>query len=615
MLTEMLHRSVAANPGKTAIVHGDRRLSYGELEAAMGRCAASLRRAGVEPGDTVAVMLPNCPEFVTSFFAVARVHGVMLPLNPAYTREELRRFLTDRPPRVLVTDSAHAPACRAAGQEHLLLIADETPSGEDWVPRPAFAGRSLYLYTSGSTDSYKRVCCTQENLYFEARNFVETTGINADDTILCTIPLHHSYGLGNCLLDAAFTGATLVLEPESNAPFAARHQTALELLRTERVRFYPGVPFQFEVFATSGEDVGAAFRDVRWCVSSGDVLPKRTFDRFLARTGQPIRSLYGSTEAGSIAMDVGSAAAVRLGSLGPPLKNVTVEVRGESGQIWVRSPVLPPGGYDNRPEINETVFRDGFYDTGDIGKFDERGHLVMTGRKQSFFDVGGHKVDLGEVEEVLLAHAQVREAAAVGIEIPNVGGMIKAVVAADEVCREADVLDHCRKHLAAFKVPRLVEFREMLPRSPLGKVLRKELSDPTSWLTDVPSAREIPVMPRARQIDWLARRIQEQVATIVRCGPAAVPRDVPFQSLGFDSLRAVELQERLSRMSGVALSITTLWNYTSIDAYAAFLLDAMAGSAPPLARPAHPLDDFSDDEIAGMLAQELGVTAEPGEQR
>ncbi|HLJ19182.1 MAG TPA: phosphopantetheine-binding protein, partial [Stellaceae bacterium] len=284
-----------------------------------------------------------------------------------------------------------------------------------------------------------------------------------------------------------------------------------------------------------------------------------------------------------------------------------IEVRGESGQIWVKSPVMPPDGYDDRAAGNAETFRDGFYNTGDIGKFDARGRLVLTGRKQSFFDVGGHKVDLGEVEDVLLGIPGVREAAVVGVDMPGLGGVIKAVIAAHETCREADILDHCRRHVAAFKVPRVVEFREMLPRSPLGKILRKELSDPTPWLIDVPSAREIPRAPRRQQIDWLAERIREQVAVILGCEPTRVPRGVPFQDLGFDSLRTVELQERLSRMSGVALSVITLWNYPSIDAYAAHLLDAMAGEAPLPSQPvaADPLDSYSENEIAAMLAREL----------
>ena len=143
----------------------------------------------------------------------------------------------------MITDKAHEAACCAALDARVLIVGDAAHVVEEWTPTGEFSGGSLYLYTSGSTDSYKRICCTQQNLVFEARNFVEATGINADDTILCAIPLHHSYGLGNCLLDAAYTGATLVLEPDSVAPFAARHVKTLELLRAEQVRVFPVSPF------------------------------------------------------------------------------------------------------------------------------------------------------------------------------------------------------------------------------------------------------------------------------------------------------------------------------------------------------------------------------------
>ena len=132
------------------------------------------------------------------------------------------------------------------------------------------------------------------------------------------------------------------------------------------------------------------------------------------------------------------------------------------------------------------------------------------------------------------------------------------------------------------------------------------MTDLSEWLADVPSAREMPNMPRTRQIDWLAQRIQEQVATILRCSIAAVPLDTPLQSLGLDSLRAVELQARLSKMSGVALSITTLWNYTSIEAYAAFLIDAIEGrSGQSWGTAPDEIDSMSDEEVAAMLAREL----------
>jgi acyl transferase domain-containing protein/acyl-CoA synthetase (AMP-forming)/AMP-acid ligase II/acyl carrier protein len=589
MLSGMLRRSVAANPAKAAVVQGRRRIRYDELDRLAGQYAGLLRHRGVGEADCVAVVLPNGPEFVISIFALARLRAIVLPLGPQSAETELRRLLSDRPAKVLITDSAREPVCRNLAGGAGIVVADR----EDWTrynevpcPQDAFSGKALYLYTSGSTDSYKRLCCTQENLYFEAHNFVESTGIGPDDHILCTIPLWHSYGFGNCLLDAAYAGSTLVIEPDGEAPFAARQQAALELLQRERVRVYPGVPYQYEMLAASNEDVGNYFRDVRWCISSGDVLPRRTYDRFLARTGHPIRSLYGSTEAGSISMDTRPAGDVRFGSLGLPLRNVSVAVRGDSGEIWVKSPVIPPGGYDNRPELNDSMFRDGFYNTGDLGKIDELGHLVMTGRKQTFFDVGGHKVDLGEVEEVLRNHPLVREAAAVGIDVPPMGGWIKAVVVTPESCAESEILEHCRQHLSAFKIPRLVEFRDCLPRSPIGKVLKKELADGTAPLRTAQPMTDwraeigrISGLAREHQFERLAESVRQQIGDILRLDPGSVSRTAPFQTLGFDSLRAVELHQRLSQIAGVPLSITALWNHPTVDELANFLLAEMNHSA------------------------------------
>ena len=148
----------------------------------------------------------------------------------------------------------------------------------------------------------------------------------------------------------------------------------------------------------------------------------------------------------------------------------------------------------------------------------------------------------------------------------------------------------------------------MLPRSPIGKVLRSELVDVADWLAGVPSALELPNLPRSDQIDWLTQRVREQVATILRCSVSDVPLNASFQSVGFDSLHAIELQQRLSRMSGVALSITTLWNYSSIHAYTAFLIDAIEGRKvrTPGIMPDE-IDSMSDEEIAALLAKELAA--------
>jgi acyl-CoA synthetase (AMP-forming)/AMP-acid ligase II len=294
MLTRMLFKAVEANPARTAIVQGGRRVRYDELHALTGRCAAGLRRLGIGAGDCVAVVLPNCPEFVASLFACATLRAVMLPLNPQFTTEELLRFVADARAKVLVADSTKAglfagASALVADFESLLSLPAEP------MPSAPFSGPVLYLYTSGSTDTRKRLCCTQENLFYEALNFIETVGLTAADNILCTIPLYHSYGIGNCLLDAVYAGSTLVLLESEEAPFAAHCRRVLELIRAEAIRFYPGVPYQFQMLSALPDHPPPDLAGLNLCVSSGDVLPRRTYERFLERFGLPIRSLYGST--------------------------------------------------------------------------------------------------------------------------------------------------------------------------------------------------------------------------------------------------------------------------------------------------------------------------------
>jgi long-chain acyl-CoA synthetase len=577
MLTALLRRAAQTNAAKAAVVQGDRRVRYDELEALAGRCAEGLRKLGVGAGDCVAVVLPNCPEFVACLFACARLRAILLPLNPQRTREDLLGLLADARAKVVIADPAKVTLL--AGTSAIVAVFEGLLSSrEDPGPVVPFGGPALYLYTSGSTDTRKRLCCSQENLFYEAHNFVETVGLTAADNILCTIPLHHSYGLGNCLLDAVYAGSTLVLPEASSTPFAALCPRVLELIREEAIRFFPGVPNQFQILAALPDWPPVDLAGLKLCVSSGDVLPRQTFERFLRRFGLPIRSLYGSTEAGSISLNTDPDDAVQFGSLGLRLKNVAIRIRddagcdvppGESGHIWVKSPVIPSGGYENRPELSAEVFRDDFYNTGDLGLLDARGHLVMTGRKQSFVDVGGHKVDLGEVEEVLQSHPQVREAAALPVVVPHVGTLLKAVVATDGECGEAKLLAHCRGRLATFKIPRLVEFREALPRSPLGKVLKSELGGAGA---NFAGAGPIDFAG----VEHVAAQIHEQAALCLQCEATSLARSASFQSMGFDSLRAAELQQRLVKLTGLQLSITLLWNYPSINELAATLWARLA---------------------------------------
>ncbi len=423
-----------------------------------------------------------------------------MPLSPQLKDSELRRSLTDTRPRVVVTGRDQVEALQSLGRDldpgvqvldaDLDALRSSPPPPWRW-PADACADRALYLFTSGSDGHQKRVCRTQENLYHEAMNFISTASIGPTDTTLCLVPLYHSYGLGNGLLAAVGAGAPLVLLAPAHedaqgaeVPFAAQCQQVLSLIADEDVRVLVGVSFQHDALAGYDGPGAGRLGDVRLVFSSGGHLPIDIYRRFLDRFGSPIRQIYGSTETGSITANLAPAAELRPDAVGRPLHGVSARILdpegnpvepGHSGMVWIRSAVLPPDGYDNRPEANRDVFVDGSYCTGDLGRVADDGTLFIVARKQTFIETGGYKVDPREVEAVLLSHAKVHEAVVLGIEQPGLGQLVKAVVVPAAPCEAGELAAYCAERMAPYKVPQQIELRQALPRSPLGKILKSEL--------------------------------------------------------------------------------------------------------------------------------------------
>ncbi|MDC0708732.1 beta-ketoacyl synthase N-terminal-like domain-containing protein [Stigmatella sp. ncwal1] len=505
MLYGLLHRAARAAPERTAIVYGTARISYRRLLRGVEGFAAELGAAGLEASDCVSLVLGNNPQFVVALFAAARRGCVVLPLSPQLADDALVRYFSDARPRRVVTTQAQAERCRQAlarseleaavsvVSDIALPDADVDLDAPSEAARTPFRGRALYLYTSGSEGYKKRICRTQENLYYESINFVHSATLGPEDTVGCLVPLYHSYGLGNGLLAAVGAGSTLVLlAPRSEEgeqvelPFAARGKEALALLEREGVRVLAAVAHQYEALAQLPREPGqpSTLPALRWCLNSGNRLPLEVYQRFLERFGTPIRQLYGSTETGSIAANLITDDSFRPDGVGACLENVKVSIVDEQGQelppgavgaVLVSSPVLPPDGYDGHPEATRAAFSGGFYRTGDLGCLSQEGILRIVGRKQTFIDTGGYKVDPRNVETVLLDHPWVREAVVLGVHAPGLGQVVKAVIVAQEGCDEASLVRHCQGRLAAYEVPRLFDFRKELPRSPLGKILKEEL--------------------------------------------------------------------------------------------------------------------------------------------
>jgi long-chain acyl-CoA synthetase len=653
MLHSMVKQTAEAYPTHIAITEGMKRITYQDLYHRVLGLSSGLRRLGIGQGDCVALVLANCAEFAYSFFALATIKALVLPLNPQLKESELRYCMGDAGAKAVITDSRHLLSCRAAlsTSQHsgVLIVIDDTCTlpgvvrfSDVIAAQPCrggetdvYSGDVLYQYSSGSTGRPKRVCRTQEHLYHEARNFTATASIVRDDVILGMVPLFHAHGLGNCLLAAIHAGARLVLlEQQKHTPggtaFALQCPKIFELIETEQVTVLPGVPSIFQALGEAPSGLNAHISSVRLCFSAGNFLPRAIFEQFRQRFATAIRQLYGCTEAGSVAMNTQAhICEENWQAVGHPIQQVEIKIVSDTqeevgentvGEIAIKSPALTTG-YCNAPEIENRSFKDAWFFTGDLGRRDPDGCLYITGRKKIFIDTGGYKVDPFEIEDVLLQHPRISEAVVLGVRAFDHDELIKAVIVPKDGCSEHDVLAYCERHLADFKLPRMIEFRTELPKSPLGKVLRKDLIDvPEKDAALLRAKTALSQLTSHRQLQlFFEAYLQEHCASLFRRDLAEMDLTRSLGELGLTSIGALELSRRLTLTLGQRLSPTLLWAYPTIASLAGHLAekstDARGGQHKPTPLPAEQskaagdllsaaeIERLSADEVHALLAR------------
>ncbi len=496
MLMSHLYAQAAAGPERTALVYRDERIAYAELVERIERIANGLSQRGVGPGDAVGLALRDDPWFVTCFHAIAALGARVVPVNPAFKQPELEFCFRAAGIRAVISDERTAGVCEriVAGFDRPAEVISASPAhGQSLTLEALFESGSaerlsarrpdeifVYQYSSGSTGRPKLVPRTHGQCAAEAELYA-AIGLTAEDRMLCAIPLFHTYGMGACLFGGAISGATVVILEDPH-PFLLRRHRALELIEAERVTIFPGVPFNFRLMAET--PTSADLSSLRLCFSAGTALPRSSFEAFGERFGVLVRQLYGSTETGIISANLSEDPVATFESVGAPLGEARVGIVdeegerlpvGELGEVTVKSPAAT-NGYAEMDEPNRHAFRDGWYFTGDLGRLDDEGLLYLAGRTKLLIEVGGYKVDPIEVQDVLEAHPSIEEAIVVGVAGENEGEeLVKAVAVSSEDCGERELIAFCRERLANFKVPQEIEFRDEIPKSPLGKVLRKYL--------------------------------------------------------------------------------------------------------------------------------------------
>lgn len=615
-LAALLREQSIRQPDAPALLAPGRpALSFAGLSQQAAELAAALQSVGVRPSTRVAVVLPNGPEMASVFLGAAAC-SACAPLNPAYQAAELRFYLQDLRARVVIVSAGERgpviDVARELGLSVLEIATDASlPAGQFRVAVPAVArvaappqwpgalDLALILHTSGTTARPKIVPLSQANLVASARNIARHLALQSGDRCLNVMPLFHIHGLVGALLASVASGSSIVCTPGFDDQAFFRWTAQFD------PTWYTAVPTIHQaVVANAGlyRELAPTHR-FRFVRSSSAPLPPKVFERLHELTGAPVIEAYGMTEAshqmasnplppaerkpGSVGIRAGADIAV-MDAAGELL------AQGATGEIVIRGPGVT-SGYENNPQANAESFTDGWFRTGDQGCFDADGYLVISGRLKEIVNRGGDKISPREIDEALLDHPDIAQAAAFAVPHATLGEDLAAAVVMRNgaVADEEELRGFLFERLAEFKVPSSIVFVDAIPKGATGKVQRTSLHDKLGGLL-----RSAFVSPRTE----LERSLAAIFGEVLGCGAVGVHDN--FFGLGGDSLKGTQVVARINARHLVALAIPVLFRHPTIAALALEVGAAQAGSASESDELAAQIAAMSDEEVALLLAAE-----------
>ncbi|MEU7616657.1 AMP-binding protein [Micromonospora rifamycinica] len=488
----VLADAAVRRPDHPAVIFETENFTYGWLWDQARRYASVLRAEGVRPGDRVALLLVDTPQFPVVYFGVLAAGAVVVPLSAMATTSEVGHVLTDAGARFLVCAAALLPQAKEAAERLgtvLLTVGpesvarDATPIDDPAAPDPDDV--AVAFYTSGTTGAPKGVMLTHRNILYNVDRMVDTPyAFRSDDVLLGCLPLAHSFGQICGMLTGFRAGISIVLMSR----FSGRE--ALALMRQHRCTVFMGVPTMYAKLLDAVAQGEPAPRLDR-VYSGGAALPAKTLDDVRSAFGCPVYEGYGATETSCSVAYHHPGVPFRAGTVGVPINGISVGIAlpnadriellptGETGEIVVSAPTVM-AGYLGRPDLTAEVLRDGWFLTGDLGRLDGDGYLSVVGRKKDLILRGGYNVYPREIEEVLAGHPAVSQVAVIGVPHAVLGEEVWAIVVParpEDVTPESpdDLVAWARERLAAYKYPRRVDFIDALPTGPSGKVLKREL--------------------------------------------------------------------------------------------------------------------------------------------
>ncbi|WP_158968059.1 long-chain-fatty-acid--CoA ligase FadD [Paraglaciecola sp. L3A3] len=526
-LVDLFEQSTKEFASKTSYINMGKSITFAELDHLAKQFAAYLQHSGFKPGDAIAIMMPNLLQYPVVLFGILRAGMTVINVNPLYTPRELKHQLADSNAKaiVIVENFAHvlSEVIEDTNVEKVLLtsLGDmlspvkklltnfvvkyikklvpkyNLPQAESLLDalnkgrgltytRPEIKGDDLAFlqYTGGTTGVSKGAMLTHRNMLANLEQnsqIFATVVVEGDDLVITALPLYHIFALQvNCLTFIKFGCSNLLItNPRDMSGFVSE-------IAKYPFSIFLGVNTLFNgLLNTPGFDK-LNFKNLKFALGGGAAVQRPVAEKWQAVTGKVLLEGYGLTECSPVVTVNPPQVEEYTGSIGMPVPSIDIKLMdddgnevalGEPGEMWVKGPNVMKG-YLNRPEATAEILKDGWLATGDIATCDEKGFFYLVDRKKDMILVSGFNVFPNEIEEVAAMHQDIVEAAAVGIPHKVSGEAVKIfVVSKAASLTEQDVIDHCRKNLTGYKVPKKVEFRDELPKSNVGKILRRELRD------------------------------------------------------------------------------------------------------------------------------------------
>ncbi|GCE19324.1 long-chain-fatty-acid--CoA ligase [Dictyobacter kobayashii] len=537
-LTSLLDNAAKRYPNQAAFVYYGNKITYAQFSNQANRFAIELQRLGVQKGDRVAIALPNIPQFPIAFYGALRAGAVAVPTNPLYTEREMQHQLADSGAKVLIVLDMYYPIIRnirnQTALEHVIVTspADFLPpllqklyplsQKNNKLPQPALTRKevesdpilhtmqpmlqshakggielfnlpvhvqsddlAVLQYTGGTTGLSKGAMLTHRNLLANAMQtrYWVPKAKDAAETSLCVAPFFHAYGLSVGMNLSILAAATMILLPQFKA------KDVLDAIHHYHPTMFPGIPTMYVAIMKEAGKHTEYLESIKYCISGASPLPAKIQTDFETITGGKLVEGYGLSEAAPVTHCNPLSDKSRNGSIGLPLPSVEATILdrttseplpvGEVGELVVKGPNVMKG-YWKREEETQALFVNGWMRTGDIGKMDEDGYFYVVERAKDMIIASGFNVYPREVEEVLYHHPAIAEVAVAGVPDAYRGETVAAFIVLKPEFKpseqlEQDIVAFCKQKLTAYKVPKRIEFRDNLPKSLVGKVLRREL--------------------------------------------------------------------------------------------------------------------------------------------